>query len=264
MSTTNVRVQVIAAGGKYIGDDIGGAEITIRDVRTREILASGITQGGSGLKPKVPDLMCVTFPRTGAFPFDSSTSAFQAALSIKSPTQIEVVAFGPLGARGSANTASATAWVYPGKDMTAGNGILLQMPGLICQILNPPTHTVWTSQVPDGIQIVTNIAMMCGCPISDKKAGAICSGDASSQPWPSDDFEVKAIIPTSKTPVTVDLKWTPGAPPGCFTGSLQPVSCFPAGNYPITVYAQQTSTGNTGVDISTFVVKDPPSPPPSS
>src|SRR3569833_2434546 len=130
MSTTNVRVQVIAAGGKYIGDDIGGAEITIRDVRTQEILASVITQVGSGLKPKVPDLLCVTFPRTGAFPFDTKTSAFQAALSIKSPTQIEVVAIGPLGARGSANTASATAWVYTDKDMTSGNGIMLHIQGL--------------------------------------------------------------------------------------------------------------------------------------
>ena len=37
--STAVTVYVIAVGGKFLGDDVGGAEVTIRDVRTREILA---------------------------------------------------------------------------------------------------------------------------------------------------------------------------------------------------------------------------------
>src|SRR6476620_132988 len=45
---TTITVRVIAKGGKFLGDDIGGAQVTIRDAQTGELLASGTTQGGSG------------------------------------------------------------------------------------------------------------------------------------------------------------------------------------------------------------------------
>ena len=38
---TKVCVRVIARDGKFLGDDIGGASITIRDAQTRELLAKG-------------------------------------------------------------------------------------------------------------------------------------------------------------------------------------------------------------------------------
>src|SRR5690349_17626234 len=45
---TKITVRVIARTGKFLGDDIGGAEVTIRDVRSGELLAQGQTHGGSG------------------------------------------------------------------------------------------------------------------------------------------------------------------------------------------------------------------------
>jgi hypothetical protein len=45
---TKLTVRVIARDGKFLGDDIGGALITVRDFHTGELLASGRTHGGSG------------------------------------------------------------------------------------------------------------------------------------------------------------------------------------------------------------------------
>ena len=45
---TQIDVRVIAKDGKYLGDDIGGALVSIHDVRTGELLARGRTSGGSG------------------------------------------------------------------------------------------------------------------------------------------------------------------------------------------------------------------------
>ncbi len=41
-------MRVIARGGKFLGDDIGGAQVTIRDVLYGELLAFGRTQGRVG------------------------------------------------------------------------------------------------------------------------------------------------------------------------------------------------------------------------
>ncbi|KAK3346970.1 hypothetical protein B0T25DRAFT_553301 [Lasiosphaeria hispida] len=252
--STTVTVYVIAVGGKFLGDDVGGAEVTIRDVRTREILTSGVTRGDSG----PPNLMCVSLTRSQSIigTVTGTTSTFEVSLSLASPMQIEVTAYGPLAARGSANTVSATSWIYPGKDITAGNGILLEMPGLVCQIISPPTHTVFLGQLPFDVPIVANVAMMCGCPISVKAAGQVCSGDASSQPWLPDDFDASAVISGNSTPVTLSWDAKAGVA-GRFTGSLL-ASC--PGTYQVTVYAQQKSTGNTGVDLSSFIVPKPSSP----
>jgi hypothetical protein len=45
---TRITVRVIARDGKFLGDDLGGALVTIRDLHTGDLLASGRTQGGSG------------------------------------------------------------------------------------------------------------------------------------------------------------------------------------------------------------------------
>src|SRR5262245_59443214 len=50
-----VSVLTIANGGKFLGDDIGGAMISIRDARTQELLAAGRTHGGSGVS-NLPDI----------------------------------------------------------------------------------------------------------------------------------------------------------------------------------------------------------------
>jgi hypothetical protein len=106
------------------------------------------------------------------------------------------------------------------------------------------------------VPIVANVVMMCGYPISAKAAGKICAGDTSSQPWLPDDFDVSAVISGDSNPVPYIWmrRW---AWQGNFTGSFQATG---PGTYQVTVYAQQKSTGNTGVDLSSCIVPKPSSP----
>jgi hypothetical protein len=175
---TQVDVRVIAKDGKYLGDDIGGALVTIRDVQTGELLARGKTSGGSG-QQNLMDL-CVT--RAEVLPVDGA-SVFTATLDLDEPRLIKVTAYGSLAAQQSANKVSLTQWVYPGKNITGGakgGGFLLEIPGLVVQILNPPTHFL-PKVAPNEIDITANVTTMCGCPI----------GVAPRNP---EQFEVTTVI----------------------------------------------------------------------
>lgn len=250
---TTIAVRVIARDGKFLGGDIGGAQITVRDARTRELLAQGVTSGGSGPNGH-GGVMCVRLRRGEPLP-TTGASLLNVTLDLAGPRRIEVTAYGPLAARGSANTVSATQWVYPGKDITEGNGFLLELPGLIVQIVSPPTH--FAPQVLPELRIQANVAMMCGCPIDPKKGAAKICPDLpeKDQPWLPDEFEVKAIIQTTgSAPIEVPLAFTaipPANAPGQFTGAWTPPTA--GGIFEITVYAYQKSTGNTGVDVVTLV-----------
>ena len=123
---TKITVRVIARDGKFLGGDIGGALVTIRDAQTKELLVEGITNGGSG-ENGAAGVMCVRLRRGEALP-TKGASSFETDLLLDLPKRIEVTAYGPLGARQSANTVSATQWVYPGKDVTGGDGFLLELP----------------------------------------------------------------------------------------------------------------------------------------
>jgi len=51
-TTTPMLIRVQANGGKFLADDIGGAEVTVRDARTGRWLDGGRAQGpDSGTKP---------------------------------------------------------------------------------------------------------------------------------------------------------------------------------------------------------------------
>jgi hypothetical protein len=199
--------------------------------------------------------MCVSLRRGQPLP-TTGASDFTADLLLDRPKRIEVTAQGPLGARQSANTVSATQWVYPGKDVVGGDGFLLELPGLIVQIVNPPTHYM-PAALPQ-LELRANVAMMCGCPIDYKREEStiICPElPDDQQPWLPDEFEVAALIRgQSGAEVEIPLKFMdipPADTPGQFTGVW---SSPPAGIYEITVYAYQKTTGNTGVDTATVIV----------
>jgi hypothetical protein len=246
--TTTITVRVIARAGKFLGDDIGGAEVSIRDVRSGELLASGRTRGGSG------PTSLMTTPRTRnqpipvADPPDNDACRFDAILSLETPRLVEITAFGPLAAPQSANRASATTWIYPGGNISPDghrreDGFLLEIPGLLVQVLNPPLHYLPGKPDPrQAIPIRANVTMMCGCPISG----------ASGTPWPQADFEVVAAIVsqgrTTDIPLHYDLHAPGGAPSQFFSNEWVPGSY---GVYEIAVRAYQNSTGNTGVGYTT-------------
>src|SRR4051812_6236156 len=96
---TTITVRVIAKGGKFLGDDIGGAQVTIRDAQTGELLASSTTQGGSG---NTAEIMRTCRERAEPIPTDKA-SAFTTTIPLDQPRPIEVTAYGPLAGLQSAN-----------------------------------------------------------------------------------------------------------------------------------------------------------------
>jgi len=245
---TKIAVRVIARAGKFLGDDIGGAEVVIRDVRTGQLLAHGRTHGGSGPASLMTTPLKRTQPVPVADPPNNDACRFDATLLLETARLVEISAYGPLAAPQSANRVSATTWIYPGSDISpAGNqredGFLLEIPGLMVQVLHPPAH--YLPSKPDlsqAIPIRANVTMMCGCPISN----------ASYTPWPDSDFEVAATIASQSGSEDIPLYYDPNAPHGVpsqfvsdkwIPGSL--------GVYDITVHAYQKSTGNTGVGFTT-------------
>lgn len=247
---TRVDVRVIAKGGKYLGDDIGGALVTVRDVRTGELLARGTTAGGSG----EPNLMSVCVTRSEVLPVEGA-SVFTATLELDAPRLIEVTAYGPLAAQQSANTVSLTQWVCPGKDVTggaAGGGLLLEIPGLVVQILNPPTHFL-PANAPPQVEVRANVTMMCGCPIG-------------RQPWEPALFQVSATIKggdaySFELPLSFDAEAPYGAPSQfAAQWTVPPNASGQAQIYEMTVSAFQPVTGNAGADTATLII--PAAPPP--
>lgn len=244
--STQIDVRVIAKDGKYLGDDIGGALVTIHDVHTGELLARGTTSGGSGLA----DLMTIPLTRAEVLPVDDA-SVFAVALDLSEPRLIRITAYGPLAAQQSANTVSLTQWVYPGKNVTGskqGGGFLLEIPGLVVQILNPPTHYL-PQTAPQSIEIRVNVTMMCGCPIGKDHA-----------PWFPEQFEVTAFIKDGEDRVIeLPLKYDDHA---LYSIPSQFINAWPVPKnetakpqiYEITVVAFQQRTGNTGVDKATIII----------
>ena len=245
---TTVTVRVIAVGGKFLGDDIGGAEVTIRDIYTGALLASGQTHGGSGPAGLMTTPLTRTQPIPTADPPTNNACRFDATLLLDAPRLVEISARGALAAPQSANRVTATTWIYPGCNISPGggqreDGFLLQIPGLMVQVLNPPAHYLPTNPDPgQPIEIRANVTMMCGCPISN----------ATATPWPETDFEVVATIRSQGQSSVIPLHYDPHAPGGT-PSQFSSRKWIPGsvGVYDMAVRAWQKSTGNTGVGFTT-------------
>jgi hypothetical protein len=130
---TTILVRVVGHGAMVLGKEVGGARVTITDVATKQILATGIQQGAAGDQNQI-----MRTPRLMEEPHYSSrpAAAFTATLNLLRPTLVEVTAEGPLAHPASSQRASTTVWLIPGQDMT-NDGIVLHLYGYIVQIEHP-------------------------------------------------------------------------------------------------------------------------------
>ncbi len=239
---TKLTVRVIAKEGKFLGADVGGALVTVKNAQTGAILASGNTTGDSG---NLEQIMQTKRFRSQPIPTDQASS-FDCTFELNEPVLLEVTAYGPLGGLQSANRTTVTQWMVPGKDITGGDGLLIELRGLLLQVLSPPTHL--NMPKPGTVPFAANVGMMCGCPI--EKGGI----------WNSDDFEVGAYIMDSGRMIdTIKLSYT--GTPSQFAGSW---TVKKKGFYEAIVYAFQPSTGNTGMGRVTFFYEPQPSSPSKS
>lgn len=152
---TDITVRVKTKNAKFLGTSMGGAQITIKDVFTGELLAKGRTAGTTGNTNRI-----MKVPVMRGQPISDERSAkFTATIDIDEPRLIEVAAYGPLVNLQAANRVSATQWVVPGKHITGGDAWMIELPGFVVDVLAPPTH-IKLKGIPQSIKIEANVIMM--------------------------------------------------------------------------------------------------------
>ena len=130
---TTIVVRVVGHGAMVLGREVGGARVTITDVASKQVLATGIQQGEAGDQNQI-----MRTPRLMEEPHYSSrpAAAFTATFDLLHPTLVEVTAEGPLAYPESSQRASTTVWLVPGQNAT-NDGIVLHLYGYIVQIEHP-------------------------------------------------------------------------------------------------------------------------------
>ncbi len=233
---TNITVRVVARNAQYVGDLVEGAFVTITDAVSGEVLAQGITSGNVGNLQRT-----MRTPRKRGEPMATKGDAkFAATLDIDEPRYIQVSAYGPLDKRFTANRASATQWIVPGKHVTGGDGWVLELPGLLVSP-NLAASTVPLSKAVSGIRIEAEVMLMCGCPI---KPGFH---------WEPTDYEVVAIVRRGDD----DVGQFPLRYAGADSEFETQFTTHLPGVYDISVYAYDSASGNTGVgQIELTVTED--------
>lgn len=150
---TPVTVRVLSRDAKFIGTSMGGAQVTIRDAETGELLAEGVTEGSTGDTGRL-----MGTPRErGAVVSTPGSAAFETVLDLDRPTLLEITAHGPLAQRQAAVSASTTRWVLPGKGLATGDGVVLELAGFAVDVLAPPAHSIVAGQ---EVEVRINLVML--------------------------------------------------------------------------------------------------------
>ncbi|MBX3333527.1 MAG: hypothetical protein KF876_05345 [Nitrospira sp.] len=133
---TTVIVRVVAHGAMVLGREVGGARITITDVETGSILATGLQQGEAGDQNQI-----MRTPRMMEEPIYSSrpSAAFTTTLQLQKPTVVEILAEGPLAHPASLQRTRKTILLIPGEDLT-NDGIVLHLYGYLVHIERPTPY----------------------------------------------------------------------------------------------------------------------------
>ena len=224
---TDITVRVMAKDAKFIGTAVGGVEISLSDADTGEVLAQGLTAGGTGNTPKI-----MTTPRTSRdILSDPEAASFSATIDLDRPRKITVTATGPMQPEGAAVLASSTQWVVPGKSITGGDAWLLELRGFSVSLIEPPSSEIDLAASRHKVALTAKVTMLCGCPID------------SGGMWNADKIEVAAIVSkTGASTKTIPLSFSGEV--NIFKGDIDIAE---PGAYKIDVFAYDPSNGNTGV-----------------
>jgi hypothetical protein len=231
---TQLEVRVLSKGAKFVGTSMGGVEITVRDADSGELLAQGVTAGGTGDTGRI-----MKTPAKRHDPVSTPDAAvFRTTLELERPRRIEISALGPLAQRQSASRVSSTMWMVPGKHVRGGDGWLLELPGFAVDVLAPPAH-VRIGSAPQKVEVRANVVMMCGCPI---EPGGL---------WDANRFEVRAVVlRDGQKQGEVPMRYA-----GSTSQFAAEIDASAPGAFEVLVYAHDPENGNTGLDRTTFLVE---------
>jgi hypothetical protein len=224
---TDIVVRVLAKDAKFVGTETGGAKITLRDADTGEILAQGVTSGGTGNTPKI---MTSGHARRETLS-DETSAKFATTINIQRPRKITATATGPMMLGEGAVTVSSTQWVLPGKAVAGGDGWVLELPGFAISLLEPLPAQVHLGGKEVRIPLKVKITMQCGCPITP---GGI---------WDANKFQIAAML-ESGTKIRPPESLAYAGQPSTFNGEI---GISEPGRYVVDVYAFDPSNGNTGL-----------------
>lgn len=230
---TNIIVRTKAKDAKFIGTSMGGSMIILRDAITNEVLAKGITNGGTG---NTDLIMKTAHDRTTDI--TTGSAFFETSLYLSKPQFITVQALSPINHEESQVFSQTQVWVIPGKHMD-GAGIVLEIPGFVVDGLSPQTHQGLSLETDKTAELKANIVMMCGCTIS--KGGL----------WDSEEIEVAAMVYVNGVYwKTMDMSY---AETNTFTAQL---NLEKEGSHEVIITAYHPSSKNTGVDQLNFRVSN--------
>jgi hypothetical protein len=231
---TLIEVRVISKGAKFVGSSIGGALVTVRDAETGELLARGVTRGSTGDTERIMKAQVRHHDPVAT----DDAAVFRTTLDLDAPRALEVTASGPLAQRQALNSVSSTMWVVPGKHVSGGDGWLLELPGLVVDVLDPPAH----QKLGAGARktpIRANVTLMCGCPV---EPGGL---------WDADRLEVRARVSRDGgKALEVPLRYA-----GQTSQFSAELDTSRPGSYDVVVYAHDPANGNTGIDRTAFSVE---------
>lgn len=224
---TEIVVRVIAKDAKFIGTEVGGAQVTLRDAGTGKVLAQGLTAGGTGNTARI---MTDAHTRAGVLS-DEASAKFSATLDLDRPRLISATVTGPMNAKERALTVSSTQWVIPGKPINAGDGWILELPGFVIDLTVPLPDSIKLAGTSRKIPLNAKITMQCGCPITP---GGL---------WDANKLEIGAIIRRGgKTYPAARLAYA--GQPSTFSGEIEITE---PGAYTVDLYAYAPWDGNAGV-----------------
>ena len=228
---TEVVVRVISQDAKFVGDSMGGAEVILRDAKNGQILAKGITSGGTG----DTDRIMAAKGRSPARASDTAAS-FRTTIDVKRPLLVRVEIKGPLGFPKTMQRATSERWLVPGQNAVVSDGWVVELPGLAVRLIDPMPVAFIREQ---KHVLTAEVQLMCGCPITP--AGL----------WDSANYEVSAQVrQDGKLREVVLLPFS--AAPGRFAASWTPKT---KGKADLIIIARNRTTGNTGVLTERIRVK---------
>lgn len=229
---TDVVVRVISQDAKYVGDQMGGARVILRDAESGQILADGITVGSTGNTQQIME-------STGRSPLRATpdAAAFTTQLELSRPTLVTAEVVGPLAQMQASIRVTSQRWIIPGQPGNSGDGWVIELPGLAVNIIapQPNTHSAKGSRT---IKVMASTMLMCGCPIT---SGGL---------WDAKDYKVEVVAYQAGRKIA-NGKLDFIEAPGRFGGDL---TVPEEGVYELIVSARNTRTGNTGVDRTSVII----------
>ena len=120
---TRLVVRAKSKDAKFVGTKMGGARVVVTDSATGNVLAEGLTAGGTGNTQKI-----MIDPKTRFGRIAEGAAKFETSIDIDEPTLITVDVEGPYMHKDNMIKSSTQIWLIPGRDIV-GEGLVVEVPG---------------------------------------------------------------------------------------------------------------------------------------